>query len=1285
MPVYVWVHHTAVCDTNTGVQRVVRNVCSAMLSAGQDIVPVRWCAEREALIRIESPLLRGLARFGGPLLHGSSGAPLPLHLAEADKERLRGSWLLMPEVPHVAAEDAPNLAVAFDYARYFGVRIAVIFYDLIPLRIAGYESMARDHARYATTLLASDLVLGISAHATGDLRRWWAEQGYHTAHQPRLVACPLPEEVFGLARVTEPRDPLAPPIRFLALGTVEPRKNQVTAMRAFARLCEAHPQLEMRLDVVGNIHSAVADEVHSLVRSQPRIVLHGYRPDDEVDRLARDAHATVFISLEEGYGLPVAESLWRGRPCLCANTGAIAEIAAGGGCLAVTPDDFDAVRLAFQRLATDAELRRRLTRDACTRPLRTWAQYADSLLAAMAGTPPAARLVVLEGSRASAGTLADELVGAGVAVRRLHWRPDNRAFLPGDAERPETPRVGAGRLWGQWAVVPSDSCSTESEADQLLASARGLGLRVALQATTDTSPMLAARADLALFPNEGEREAALTTALRELPRTVSVRDAFRTGTGAAALPAIAAELPRLAAVSRPSRPRRVLYWTGLTATQPFNTGIQRVVRLLGAALQHAGIEVVPVEWNAAGGGLQVVGREGLANLARWNGPRFSTPPILPAALEGEWMVLPEITVPLMPPGVGVPALARSLGIRLAALFYDLIPAKMPEIYDQVTREHFATFWRGYEEVEVALPISWTAAADLLRWLDGEGLRTPRVAVCPLAADVGSIPRVTSPRAPIGAAETLRMLAVGTWEPRKNYPRLLRALADAQQRSARPIHLTIVGRRAGYSALDADIEELGAATGTTLRDHVSDEDLLELYEGAHATVYASWEEGFGLPIVESLWRGRPCLCHNSSAMAELLPGGGTLSIEMRDEAAIAGALVALAEDPNLLSRLGREAVTRPLRSWQDYAEDVLQALSAVVVPGWPLPVIGRKRPLLTCAITTYNRARWLVHSLPRLLEATRRWRDVVEVAVCDNTSTDNTPEVIARFRGEANFVATRNPANVGMLGNLGATARVSRGAFVWLLGDDDLLTDGALENVLEGLAKHPDVEMAYMNYCVTSFDDPERLADLGSLLADARPIAPGGSNRRVAELREVAGLNENLFTAIYACAFRRDHALRAYQIDTGGSPFSSLAACVPSSVYALGVLQDRPAWWVGEPAVVVNLNVSWLRWALLWHLERMPDLFQQAEKRGIDRASLDRYRLQHLVEAERWLRMAYFEAEDAIRLHVSTGRLLERCKHLPEFRERHLAGVRRVYEDAYARGRVAQDAVPPDELFSRYGL
>ena len=116
-----------------------------------------------------------------------------------------------------------------------------------------------------------------------------------------------------------------------------------------------------------------------------------------------------------------------------------------------------------------------------------------------------------------------------------------------------------------------------------------------------------------------------------------------------------------------------------------------------------------------------------------------------------------------------------------------------------------------------------------------------------------------------------------------------------------------------------------------------------------------------------------------------------------------------------------------------------------------------------------------------------------------------------------------------------------------------------------------------------------------------------------------------------------------------------------------------------------MNVSWLRWVLLWRLERMPDLYDEAERRGIDPERLDRYRMQHLMQAEQWVRSVYFDAEDVVRTNFSLARLLERSKHLPEFRKRHLSGVRRVYAEAWAAGRVAVDPIPPDDMFARYGL
>ena len=585
---------------------------------------------------------------------------------------------------------------------------------------------------------------------------------------------------------------------------------------------------------------------------------------------------------------------------------------------------------------------------------------------------------------------------------------------------------------------------------------------------------------------------------------------------------------------------------------------------------------------------------------------------------------------------------------------------------------FMQYWQLFSEVDVALPISWTVAADLRRYLSERGLRVPAIAVCPLAGDLPGAPEAACsarrrPDAP------LRLIAVGTWEPRKNYPTLLRAVMKARRLvPERPIHFTIVGRRAEFADLNAEINALAMQAGDVdLPEHVSDTDLLALINRSDATVFGSWEEGFGLPVLESLWRGLPCLCHDGSAMAEVAPGGGVLAIDMLDEAAIARGIARLASEAGLMERLRREAVARPIRTWEEYGRDVLSAMArAGTAPGWPLPAI------LSGVCTAASELRHHNVQPGPLVEAQPAAVDRGGATVPRSGGGSGVRQHFHRcnaghgrpLRRHAGFSSHRNPANLGMLGNLGATARASKGAYIWLMGDDDLIIDGAIEAVLSGLEPHPDVEMAYMNYAYTNFDAPEQLSDPDDIVRTAKSIGYGGPNRRVAALREVAALNENLFTAIYACAFRRDHALRAYQQNVAGPPFSSLLTCIPSSVYALAALQDRPAWWVGRPAIVVNMNVSWLRWVLLWHLERMPDLFDAAELAGIDPVRVDRHRFKHCWNAGEWARMALMQAEDAIREGFSVARLIERCKHIEAFAVRNPKTARGIYRSLGRRPR-----------------
>ena len=112
--------------------------------------------------------------------------------------------------------------------------------------------------------------------------------------------------------------------------------------------------------------------------------------------------------------------------------------------------------------------------------------------------------------------------------------------------------------------------------------------------------------------------------------------------------------------------------------------------------------------------------------------------------------------------------------------------------------------------------------------------------------------------------------------------------------------------------------------------MDDAALARAYAEATFTVYPSLLEGFGLPVLESLQYGKPCLCSSQGALGESAREGGCLTLDPVDAPSLAAAIRRLLTEPATLTTLTMAAQSRTFRTWDDYAADLLHWMKTLPI-------------------------------------------------------------------------------------------------------------------------------------------------------------------------------------------------------------------------------------------------------------------------------------------------------------------------------------------------------------------
>jgi glycosyltransferase involved in cell wall biosynthesis len=289
---------------------------------------------------------------------------------------LGASWGIPDYLKHIAA-----------VKRCYGIKFAILVHDLIPIK---YESFVEPHhtVQYRNWLRdaipLADIVFTNSKYSRTALIQYAAESGWRL---PRVEALQMGSALGD--RLTAGEQVMTRfPVRYvLFVSTIEARKNHRLLVRVWQRLLRRHgPDLVPNLVFAGKIGWLVDGLLADLEASNHlngKIILLRDLSDAELQEAYRRCVFTVFPSLCEGWGLPVAESLAHGKFCVASNRTSIPEV---GGDLVdyFDPSNEDDTLAKIERPLIDpGYLSARESRLRAEYRPRTWADCSHALIGAL--------------------------------------------------------------------------------------------------------------------------------------------------------------------------------------------------------------------------------------------------------------------------------------------------------------------------------------------------------------------------------------------------------------------------------------------------------------------------------------------------------------------------------------------------------------------------------------------------------------------------------------------------------------------------------------------------------------------------------------------------------------------------------------------------------------------------------------------------------------------------------------------------------------------------------------
>ncbi len=303
----------------------------------------------------------------------------------------------------------------------------------------------------------------------------------------------------------------------------------------------------------------------------------------------------------------------------------------------------------------------------------------------------------------------------------------------------------------------------------------------------------------------------------------------------------------------------------------------------------------------------------------------------PARLAWEQAGLPRVARAVRADVLHSPhyTMPRFAGVPVVVTVHDATFFSHPELHSRVKGAFFRAATRAAVRSAAALVVPSAATRDEVRRYAGDA----QFHVAHHGVDTATFHR-TGPaesdrvRERLGLADRPYVGFLGTLEPRKNVPALVRAWVAAVDDLPDPPALVLAGGRGWDDAVEPAIAAVPDRLTVLRPGYLPLDELAAFLSGAQVVAYPSLGEGFGLPVLEAMACGGAVLTTRELSLPEV--GGDAVAYCGTDEGSIAAELRALLDDPGRRARLAEAAISRAsLFTWEAAARVHVEAYEAAL--------------------------------------------------------------------------------------------------------------------------------------------------------------------------------------------------------------------------------------------------------------------------------------------------------------------------------------------------------------------